>query len=288
MPSCSFAKSFDISPENGRLKVVVSHAGDRTIKFSDIVEATFPEVTISTDSAKGTGILRLLTPTETFWVDTTENDFVDELKSLLRLLSRHVTIEDSLDEAHALSPHSLPVEEDEWRRTSIGKLVNRAKDYYGQYAWKDKQATLEICGHVVEFIQTHPRYSSANAIAPAPSSNPAKTATLPGAVARAVSKHLSKQLVVPRRVRPIPSQKDYDDSEPGKSREELQAASVVVDEDLEGMTIVAIDDLYESGGTLNEVARACRDSGARAVLGLAMTKTAKYTQGMDIAEWPWG
>ena len=285
MPSCSYVKSFDITPENGRLKVVVSHAGDRTIKFSDIVEATFPGIPISREADTGTGILWTLTTEETFWVDATEDD-VDELKSLLRLLSQHVTIQDSLDESHALALHNLPVE-DEWRRTNMGKLVNRAKDYYGESAWRDTKATLEICDHIVEFIQTHPRYNSANAIAPAPSSNPGKTLTLPGAVARAVSKHLSKQLFVPRRARAIPSQKDYDDAEAEGSREDLQAESVVVDESLEGMTIVAIDDLYESGGTLNEVARACRDAGARAVLGLAMTKTAKYTQGMDIAEWPW-
>ena len=122
---------------------------------------------------------------------------------------------------------------------------------------------------------------------PAPSSNQENTDNLPRAITVAVSRSLDRKLVVPRRVTSIPAQKDYDEEANGISRQELQRETTVIDERLRGEVIV-IDDLYESGGTVAEVARACRSAGADGVLGLVITKTAKYTQGMRLEEWPWG
>lgn len=42
-----------------------------------------------------------------------------------------------------------------------------------------------------------------------------------------------------------------------------------------GRNIIVLDDLYQSGATINEVGRTVRSQGARVVLGLAVTKTQK-------------
>ena len=169
----------------------------------------------------------------------------------------------------------------------MGNLVNQAKDYDSNDMFKDREATTRICRRVIEFFNGHPLYGAADVVIPAPSSNPTVRKSLPWAIAFGVSDALGKQLVTPRRLKPIPAQKDYDESASGISRQKLQEGTVTVDQILSG-AVVAIDDLYESGGTLMEVARACRSAGASSVLGLAITKNAKKTHGMDVASWPWG
>jgi predicted amidophosphoribosyltransferase len=46
-----------------------------------------------------------------------------------------------------------------------------------------------------------------------------------------------------------------------------------------GKSVIILDDIYQSGFSINEVGRAVRDAGARLVLGLTATKTAH-----DLAE----
>ena len=137
------------------------------------------------------------------------------------------------------------------------------------------------------FLATHPRYQRAKAIIPAPSSKTWKKKTLPSTIGATLAKRLGKRLVIPVRLQDIPSQKDYDEDEGGVSRGDLQHETIRINEKLPGDVIV-LDDLYESSGTLGELGRAARAAGASSVLGLAVTKTAKYTQGMDLKSWPWG
>jgi predicted amidophosphoribosyltransferase len=42
-----------------------------------------------------------------------------------------------------------------------------------------------------------------------------------------------------------------------------------------GQTVIVLDDLYQSGATINEMGRTVRARGAKLVLGLAVTKTQK-------------
>ena len=283
MPFCTFIKSYHSDNSiSGALKVTVGSAGGTDISFAEIVQAAFPQVqVVSGDKSWGT-------LNEVFTIYRWDVQFVQGLRRFINLLKTHITIDDSLDESHALSPHNIPYEDDRWQRTQMGELVNRAKDYDGHSAWKNRASFEQICTHILGFINAHPRYNRANVIASAPSSNPAKTKTLPWAIADNVSGQLGKRLLIPIRLRSIPSQKDYDESEAGQSRTQIQLDTVTINENIEGTTVIVIDDLYESGATIREVTRACRKAGAVEVLGLAITKNAKFTQGMDLREWPWG
>ena len=55
-----------------------------------------------------------------------------------------------------------------------------------------------------------------------------------------------------------------------------QRRSMRVDDHLDGLSVVVIDDLYGSGGTMQEAARALREAGVTEVLGLAVTKQRLY------------
>ena len=281
MPFCTFIADFQLDVTGHSVRVTVSPKGGLQVQFNHIVQQAFPDTRVSavlTQSPWGTK--------EVFEVVSGDPEIETRLHSFLTLLQRCVTIADSLDECHALSPHKVLSNED-WPRTKVGDLVYRAKDYYSELPFRDRDATHQICGLAIEFFQRHPRYSVAGAVAPAPSSNPDVEENLPWVIASVVSEQLGKRLVTPRRLEEIPPQKGYDESVSSISREKLQEGTVGVDHGLSG-TIVVIDDLYKSGGTLREVGRACRSAGASSVLGLAITKTAKGTQGMGVDSWPWG
>jgi predicted amidophosphoribosyltransferase len=57
---------------------------------------------------------------------------------------------------------------------------------------------------------------------------------------------------------------------------------MVVSEELVGQRVIIIDDLYGSGGTMQEAGRALRAAGASEVLGLAVTKQRLY-EGVSLA-----
>ena len=82
-----------------------------------------------------------------------------------------------------------------------------------------------------------------------------------------------------------PPQKDIVDDDRKKGVERRianQKDSMAVADDVDGMSVVVIDDLYGSGGSMLEAARALRDAGAAEVLGLTVTKQRLY-EGVRLA-----
>ncbi|MCH7745105.1 MAG: phosphoribosyltransferase [Chloroflexi bacterium] len=285
MPVCTFIKDYSLTLDNGRFKLVIDYAGNRKFSFSDLVGKAFPRVEIENESNESA--LFSFRVKETCWINRTDQVTINEVKKFLELLRHHISIDDELDESHALSPHNIPDpdEDDEWHLTPIGQLVNRTKDYSGQKAFRSKAAFDQIYIHILDFINAHPTYHRASIIASVPSSDSSKIITLPRAIASNVSEQLGKRLLVPKRLRSIPSQKDYDQTAQVVSRKELQSGTVGVSDNIEGASVILIEDLYETGGSIEETARACRSAGATDVLGLAITKTAKATYGMRLSDW---
>jgi predicted amidophosphoribosyltransferase len=46
--------------------------------------------------------------------------------------------------------------------------------------------------------------------------------------------------------------------------------------------VVLVDDMYGSGGSIQEAGRALRAAGAAEIVGLAATKTLKYARGISL------
>lgn len=285
MPICGLIKDFNIIRHSSHLDVSIHFVGNSHGVFTELAKAVLPGVDVrplrspSYWRITSEGIILV----ERLWLRAVYHENAEEdLNSLLNVLTRCVTIEDDLDESHALSPHMLPSDDTEnLRRSTIGNWVHQSKDYRGNLPFADISTTKQIVARVIDFIGEHPRYRHSAAVAFAPSSNPSKISSLPQTVAECVATVLGQTLVFPIRRVPVPAR---------KNSEEIadQRNTVQISQDLNGQRIIVIDDLYESGTTIQEVARAARNAGASDVLGLTITKNARYTQGMDLVEWTWG
>jgi hypothetical protein len=210
----------------------------------------------------------------------------DLLSSYFGLLRWTVTISGEADETHALYLHTVPHPtndpyESEFRRTKMGELVYRAKSYSPTTG--SRTAAAELSGRFKHWIKRHPRYLSSDIIVPAPPGNPNKAFDLTFFIADHLSKGLGLPVCECLKAGHMEEQK-------GVEQDLLSLRANVsgkfqVRKNLSGRTALVIDDLYQSGETVNEIARACRAAGANSVLALAATKTAKFCNGLTPSDW---
>lgn len=192
MPICGFVRNFEIEPHPkyaGCLRVTIRKSGNSPDIFPELIRKAFPRVDVFSENSKK-GRFLIHGYLEHIVVKEDNPKFVKSLKKLLNILRRCITIEDDLDESHALSPHYPKNEDDKFYRSEVGTLVNHAKDYTGRQPFQDRRATQRLIKMVMNFVDKHPRYRRADAIAYAPSSNPSRNQTLPSTVASVISKQL--------------------------------------------------------------------------------------------------
>lgn len=195
------------------------------------------------------------------------------LESLLGLLTQHLCIFDDFDECFVLGRHG------EWDpgargyvHTELGKVLRRAKPYGPGDG--DTRAADELAGRLAAFIGAHPTYARADSIVPVPPSNSAKRYDLPRYLAQALCQRLDKAdgSSWAQKTRTTRQQKEVHTFQ---EKVENVDGAFDVSEDVRGQSVIVLDDLYQSGATINEVGRTVRARGAKLVLGLAVTKTQK-------------
>jgi hypothetical protein len=197
----------------------------------------------------------------------------DRLKvmKLLELLTKSVCIDDALSQTFALSYHYKSTFEGTGR-TDIGKLVYSAKPYHRPTSPKQMASAVALADHLEQFILSHPSYMRSDFLIAVPSS-PNKSFDLPTFLAR----HLSNKLNIKNgqqhitRVGQSKPMKDYK-SVQEKSDNIRGAFQVINTKIFEGSLVTVIDDIYESGTTLHELALTLQNAGAT-VQGLVATKT---------------
>lgn len=198
-----------------------------------------------------------------------------EVEDFLTLMTTTLTIEDSLDESHSLGYHQDEDETGGLVRSRLGAVVNQVK--YGPFPHPDARAAIRRA--LCRFIERHPRYRRAQAIAAIPPHRTGDHASLSQSQAPDIAEQLDfGQLEIIRLQTHAPQKDIQDDDRPRgvKRRFDNQRGSMRVDCDSKGFSVIALDDLYGSGGTMAEAARALREAGAREVLGLTMTKQRLY------------
>jgi hypothetical protein len=208
---------------------------------------------------------------------------LEELRRFLSLLTGTLTIEDSLDESHSLGYHQDEDETGELVRSELGWLVIRASAKYGRPPEAD--ARRRITEALRRFIEGHPRYRRAKAIAAVPPRQEGGQGSLCQTVAADLAAQLGLMWIEIVRVSDRPPQKDIVDEDRKKGVERRianQEGSMGVGNDVAGLSVVVVDDLYGSGGSMREAARALRHSRAKEVLGLTATKQRLY-EGVRLA-----
>lgn len=280
MARCTIIDRFDFRWEGQELALDLKFppvSADEARTVQKILTTAFPGAIFRLLEISLGGVGFTFETNMTFRVSGTSRD---TLVRMVGLLYSHLTIFDSLDETHALAPHQIPTGIEDFVRSEIGDLVYRAKSYSAASGSKSRADLL--ADHMTKFLRSHPRYSAANHFTAVPPSNPSKTFDLPTHLAKHASRTLGRSLLTIGKVRATEPQK-------GKGTEEDCRTNVTgsmrVDQSLNGATVVVVDDIYRSGCSMAEAARACRQAGAREVLGFAATKTLKFLQGLDVSEY---
>jgi hypothetical protein len=190
------------------------------------------------------------------------------------LLQTAVYIDDDLDESFALSFHTQTSPAGGYERTAIGRLVYEAKPYDRVRHPGDRQRAAELASLLARFVQQQPTYRAADLLLPVPPSNPNKDYDLPTLLAEEVGKQTgitatSAALRKTRNTRPMKDCRTIQEKIDNLKDAFAADAALVKDK-----KVILVDDIYQTGFSINEVCRVLRGQGVALVLGLVATKTA--------------
>jgi hypothetical protein len=159
-------------------------------------------------------------------------------------------------------------------RTRIGALRFRAKPLDDRPTPEVIQAADVLTAACLEFLERMTCYHGADAVAAAPPARADQSYHLPGYVTQGIAKargllNLSGAI---RTVRDRPDTK----RRPLDAKLKNISGSVALDaEAFNGHTVILVDDIYQSGTSLNYLAKLLYEAGAAGVYGLVCEKTSR-------------
>jgi hypothetical protein len=194
------------------------------------------------------------------------------IRTFCGMLGSAVWLRDDLDQSFALSMHGNYVG-GSYQRTPMGQLVYDAKPYSMSGSVGSTAKADELAAHMATFIRSNPAYRAALAVAAVPPSNPNKPFDLPTYVASKIATFTGKVDIsgAVRKTRVTRPMKDCQTE--AEKTANIHGAFVVDPKVVGGKRVILVDDIYDSGRSLNEMGRVVRASGASVVLGLTATKT---------------
>jgi hypothetical protein len=165
-------------------------------------------------------------------------------------------------------------------QTEIGALRVQAKPYGGSAATKHtKKAADQLVEHCVTFLNAMGCYSSADCIVAMPPSDPSKAYNLPRYLAKRIAEKwgredLSKHVTGKARnsIKSIPLAQKLDT---------LLGTIAVADGVFPDRKVLLLDDLYQSGVSMNYCGLLLLEAGAKKVFGLACEKTCRNDDNVD-------
>ncbi len=188
-----------------------------------------------------------------------------------------VCIEDDLTETFALDYHTQMAPTGGYARTDLSNLVYRSKPYRGDFTPAKQQTADEIVERMTGFIQVRPTYARAEiiaAVSPSVLGRPSLPVYLVEQLAACLGKVNGTGWIT--KVRPTRPMKDCKTIQ--EKIDNVRGAFALTSQgsaQIRGRSTILLDDIYQTGFTLNEVARMLIASGSREVLGLVATKTAR-------------
>ena len=201
---------------------------------------------------------------DAYWKIIRDEAEFDEIDAWLKHQGSRVFLHDCLYTSVALSPNFKHANRDE--RTRIGALEYHAKWH------SDLGATRELAEHCVNTIEDLPRYATADFVCAVPPT-PGKGLGLPFKVAKIVGDSLGKDNITGnfhfRAEKKSLADIRLDDRWPALDEAQLSFDGV----DVSGKRIILIDDMYQSGTTMQYSAMKLQEAGAYQVCGLCMVKS---------------
>ena len=200
------------------------------------------------------------------WISIKDERDFGQIESWITKQGTRVFLRDALALSIALDLNFI----EESQYTVVGELEMRAKRS------ADRRAILDLQTRCVEAIKELPFYSETEFIAAVPP-RPGKGYDLPTRLAKGVADTTGAHDLTPH-FEWEGDKGSLKDEAVGAKWDQLERARLkVADVELEGRSIVLLDDLYQSGTTMQYVAMKLREAGAGPIFGLAVVKSWRDT-----------
>lgn len=202
------------------------------------------------------------------WIDWAEDNY-DELDELLQMMTNIICIADRLRLSFALGYHFHPSFEGEGR-TAVGEQVYRAKPYGRPLSDSHRAAADQLADWFISFFRRHPAYLKTDYLVPVPAGTD-KRFDLPTYIVDHVCTALNIQNGTQFVSKKLTEQSQKDLTFADRQQNIRNAFTVDPEAPFAGKVVTVIDDIYDSGTTMSEFARALSSHGAY-VQGLTATR----------------
>ncbi len=227
------------------------YVGTMNWPFSHGIESLAPDCEIKTDRQKGEPAI---------WVPIKNDTEFERLEEWVREQGDRVFLRDSLAISVALSVNRVSKE----GYTAVGELEYKAKQHQDPIA---VSKLTELCADAI-FELAH--YKDTLHIAAVPPSA-GKSFHLPTEICTRLATGWGLNNISAE-FSPV-QKKPLRDLELGSKWEEWESTGLRMNRDLTDQDVILIDDLYQSGTTLQFVAMKLQQAGARNVFGLCLVKS---------------
>jgi Phosphoribosyl transferase domain len=197
-----------------------------------------------------------------------------EVRQILDLLSTVISLPSppGVAVAIALDWYKIPndeVDPREWSNTEIGELISREKYRYRSDAIRQADAGIAVANRICELIASHAGLRQATTVTDIPGHDSTRVS---------FGSRLAATIARDRRLRLVrtsarstfrPESKNMDEEQRGA----LIKDQFVVNSDLRGQSVLIIDDVFKTGTSMGETARAVRAAGATTVQGVCAVRT---------------
>lgn len=208
------------------------------------------------------------------FLKNTSQEQLDDIGAWIDLVGQYVGIRDFLRVSFALD-YTCEAGNPDNSLTKIARLRQEAK----LYGAKDSPSTETLAAAsrlavaCVKIIDQSKSYLRANAVIAVPRSDPSKKYSLPAFIAERIAQDLSLA-DLSECVKTTTARQEMKDTPAAKRLSALEGTIEVLDaEAVKGKGILIVDDLYQSGITMNYVGMLLLEAGASCVYGLACEKT---------------
>lgn len=195
---------------------------------------------------------------------TTEADYKKALDFKTKYLTR-VFLRDNLDLSISLS-ENFDSNED---RTDIGELEFKAKYQ------KCEQSISELAEKVNDFIKNTPYYKDTNIICAIPSSKKDEI-NLPSKIANILEKKHGFENIS-NKLKWVNEKEPLKNTSLAEKWDQLTKSDIYVESDFKNENIILLDDLYQSGTTIQFVAMKLKEADISNIYGLTLVKSRRDT-----------
>lgn len=199
-----------------------------------------------------------------------EGESVRKAREWIKTVGQYVAIRDCLALSFALD-YRTEAGDPQKNRTHVGDLCLRAKPYDAG-SRRDPQAENELVQLCLEFLGQMTCCNSADCVVAMPPSRPDKPFDLPCYLASRIASELDKKDLC-EAVRTIRARGQMKNFQVDDKLDELIGTVRVDERVFQERKVLIIDDVYQSGTSMNYVAMLLLQAGAKKVFGLACEKT---------------